>query len=575
MREFLIHKTTATHADPLKAVGLADLLQSAFDDPVEIRDAGGHFVVSLPEALGDGIQRIPHSPGYPLLRSGSGDETPKGVTTVDVSAEFARIKRWAENRKKSKMKKNADTELLQLIQEDAPIPRWWILAALTRSKLKGIDTWNRIAQAIVTVRQNDFREQIQASLRALSLGDLSSVEWPASSNGLFCPSQIKGVNELKPQSTSRGSVPVDAFEEWLRYRGYWQCANLVSSSDSIRVYVPVPGRVTSRSIGRIASGLEKERLGGCGPQSDILATLTIAQLLIERSREYHSPEAEPDPELSLPVGSTPAHILLGLYVTHYGKTSSQAYGVQAMCLLALPDWFPIKTNQDARDWLAILDEHRRIVSGLRDDRSDEIGLLMAYRRFLERRGESAIWSLVEFMEQYGPFLIRAREQKRRVKSFRTDHFRRISMGTAPKLTGVLNDVGFQAVATAVRKATVSAQAQKAMGRPDYREIRYDLLHDLRRKRSLPGIEPLIETVSDFISKYNAENARRREMSKSAPRNVTTEEFSAFAGLVERYGASTVGALLCAYGSCREPRDEDTPELADAGARAAESTQTTE
>ena len=133
------------------------------------------------------------------------------------------------------------------------------------------------------------------------------------------------------------------------------------------------------------------------------------------------------------------------------------------------------------------------------------------------------------------------------------------MSTDQNLTEILSDAGFQAVATAVRKATVSAQAQKAMKRTDYREIRYELLHELRRKRSLPGSGPLMESLGDFISKYNAENARRREMRRPAPRNVTTDEFSAFAILVERYGASLVGALLCAYGSCREPRDEEIPE----------------
>jgi hypothetical protein len=130
------------------------------------------------------------------------------------------------------------------------------------------------------------------------------------------------------------------------------------------------------------------------------------------------------------------------------------------------------------------------------------------------------------------------------------------MGVAPRLTEILNTSGFQAVAAAVRKATVSAQAQKAMKKKDYREIRYELLHDLRRKRSLPGVAPLIETVSDFVSSYNVENARRREMGKSAPRNVTTEEFSEFAALIEQHGAALIGALLCAYGSCREPREEE-------------------
>ena len=125
-----------------------------------------------------------------------------------------------------------------------------------------------------------------------------------------------------------------------------------------------------------------------------------------------------------------------------------------------------------------------------------------------------------------------------------------------RLGDILDDLGFQAVAAAVRRATVSAQALKAMNRPDYREIRYDLLPEIRRKRSLPGTEPLMEVVSDFVSRYNTENARRREMSKQAPRNLTTGEFAAFAKLVENHGASLVGALLCAYGSCREPGRDD-------------------
>jgi hypothetical protein len=158
------------------------------------------------------------------------------------------------------------------------------------------------------------------------------------------------------------------------------------------------------------------------------------------------------------------------------------------------------------------------------------------------------------MERYGPFVIRARDQGRSVRSFRTDRFRETVKHMDTTLTAILDDSGFKAVAAAVRRATVSAQALKAMKRPDYREIRYDLLPELRRKRSLPGVAHLMEGVADFVASYNVENARRREMGKQAPRNVTTEELSAFARLVERHGTSLVGALLCAYGSCREPRE---------------------
>jgi hypothetical protein len=378
---------------------------------------------------------------------------------------------------------------------------------------------------------------------------------------IFYPTSAKGYREPKPTGTKRKNFKVDEwgdpFIEWLKYRGYFAVASPRLVRKDVRILVPVPSDISIQALTSLSRELHKARIYGGLPKIDSLTVLKLAELLIRHSQEYHDSDAEVLPGLFLK-GKTPAEAISGVMVTHY-QSLGNAKAVSAMSTLALPGWFLMQSQQDAEDWLAILDEHQRIIRGLQDDHSDEIGLLIAYRRFLETRGEAALWALVEFMEHYGPFLIRAREQKRKVRSFRADYFRRIVMGIAPKLTEILNDQGFQAVAAAVRRATVNAQAQKAMGKSDYREIRYDLLHDLRRKRSLPGIVPLVETVSEFISKYNVENARRREMRKPAPRNVTTEEFMAFAALIERYGASMVGALLCAYGSCREPREEDAPE----------------
>lgn len=557
--EYTIHKTTGTHADALKAAGLADLLQSVSENPIKVRDAGPYFCVTFTGRLDESLRNLPHFPRYPWLKANSEDEAPKGLSVIDIPTEFARVKRWAENRKKLRQKAGVDFELEQLVQQDAPRPRWWVLAAMTATKLKAISTWNRVAQSIAEEPTKEFRKHVMESLDALYSGQPSNVDWKATSSGLFCPSAIKGFNELKPSGTSRGSVPVDDFEEWLRYIGYWQSAHLVSDSENIRVYVPVPMRLSSRSIGRLASRLENEMLIGCGPKSDILAVLALARLLIECSREYHEPSTAPDPELSIPLGASPAKLLSGLYVTHFAKTSQRAYGVQSTAVLALPDWFPITTYQEAEDWLSILDEHRRIITGLRNDRSDEIGLLIVYRRFLEKRGEAALWTLIEFMERYGVFVIRANglRQESRIRwvtRFTDQYFRRIVMGTNVQLVAIIDDPGFDALARAVRQATVTAQNKRARQDKDaWREVRYELLHDIHRTRKVPG-DAFVECISEFISRYNYENARHREVKKdikAAPANVSDEEFKFFAALVDRHGAPVVGALLAAYGSCKE------------------------
>lgn len=567
--EFKVYKTTATHGDALKAVGLADLLQSMFEEPVQVREQGAYFVIRLPDEWRNRASTLPHSPRYPWLKTGSeGTNVPQGMDVIDISAEFQRVKRWFENRAKLRQKGGADPALEQLVQQDAPRHRWWIVAAMTPTKLKAISTWNRVAQSIAEEDSNEFRKQVLESLDAVFSGQPSKVDWKATSSGLFCPSAIKGFNELKPRGTNRGSVPVDDFEEWLRYQGYWQSAHLVSDADNIRVYIPLPMQLTSRSIGRLASRLETEMLTGCGPKSDILAVIALARLLIEHSTEYHEPSVPPDPELSLPVGSTPAKLLSGLYVTHFAKTSQRAYGVQSTAILALPDWFPITTREEAEDWLQLLNEHRRVITGLRDDRSDEIGLLIAYRRFLEKRGESALWTLIEFMERYGAFVMRANgiKQENRVRwvtRFTDEYFRRIMMGTNSQLMGIINDPGFEAVARAVRQATVTAQNKRARQDKDaWREVRYELHHDIHRTRKVPG-NTFVECVSEFISRYNCENARRREVMKNiqaAPANVSDEELKSFLALVDCHGASVVGALLAAYGSCKEKWEGEEKEL---------------
>ena len=76
-----------------------------------------------------------------------------------------------------------------------------------------------------------------------------------------------------------------------------------------------------------------------------------------------------------------------------------------MTTLAIPGWFVINNADDALTFLSILNEHQRVVRSLQDDHSDEIGLLIEYRRFLEIRGESSILKLIEFMSRYGALVL--------------------------------------------------------------------------------------------------------------------------------------------------------------------------
>jgi len=549
-----VARTTGTHGDVLLAAGVADLLQSASDAEVRLSDDGTAIFVHVPTEVP--AADLPADPGYPFLKTKADQRAPAGVREYDYQELRERAQRFSKSRKHAA---RGGPELAALADEDRPPEVWRHLQVL--NTMQGDETTNRVCQAIAELSPDAFRSAVMGALQSLAKGLPSGLTWPATGVQLFSPNAAKGYCLLKPNGTGRNDKTkenwVDPFQEWLKYRGYFSIACPFFEGDkNIRLLCPVPGDIAFTSFKEVAARLNREGVYGGPPKMDALAVLRLAMLLIRHSEEYAAAPKLRIPGLKL-AGTAPGKVISEIQVTQY-QSLGQSRAIAAMFRLAVPAWFDIHSEQDAQEWLDILGEHEAVVRALRDDHSDEIGLLVAYRRFLERRGPAAATALVEFLGQYGPFLLRAREQGRRIRAFQTDRMERIVVANDASLAEILDNPGFKAVAAAVRRSTVSAQALKAMRVQNYREIRYDLLPDLRRKRSLPGT-PFIEAVAEFISLYNAENARRRELGMSAPANVTTEELQAFTELVDTRGSALVGALLCAYGSCREPREPEAAE----------------
>lgn len=360
---------------------------------------------------------------------------------------------------------------------------------------------------------------------------------------------------MKPDGTGRGDKTkdgwADPFIEWLRIRGYFAsaCPFFVGSKgEHVRLLCPVPRKIEAGALMDVVADLRQARIFGSAPKIDCMATLELARLLIRHFRERKRQRLEPDALIS------------GIMIANY-QSMGQAKAVSAVETLAVPGWLPLETEADADLWTTMLEEHQSVVRRLRDNYSDEIGLILSYRRFLEHRGPKALFTLLDFMGQYGIFLIRERasDPDSRRKQFQTDHLEAI-LNQQDEYKQIINNVGFKAVAAAIRSATVSAQAMKS-AKKEYREIRYDLLPELRRKRSLPGVGPFLESVSDFIARYNAESARRLEQEKrTGIKRVTSEDMESFTQLLlEQKDASVLGAMLCAYATCRVPKAADEPE----------------
>ena len=138
------------------------------------------------------------------------------------------------------------------------------------------------------------------------------------------------------------------------------------------------------------------------------------------------------------------------------------------------------------------------------------------------------------------------------------------MNVEPKLSKILETPGFQNIAYAIRQSTVVAQYRKQQNDRRY-DVRYGLGLELARKANYPA--EFIAALSDFLHKYNAENAQVME-NRPGPyrRSIQTSDIDDIVALVDEYGAPLICNLLVAYGYARSPR---APEPAESGAETEE------
>lgn len=113
-----------------------------------------------------------------------------------------------------------------------------------------------------------------------------------------------------------------------------------------------------------------------------------------------------------------------------------------------------------------------------------------------------------------------------------------------KISEIISNEGFQRVAYAIRKSTVTLQYTPKDQRKF--DVRYGLAQTLQNKSK--STADLAEFIGEFIATYNAETARHAEKTGNALRaNIRENELNLFYELLDKYPSKVVGALLASYG----------------------------
>ncbi|MBM3188953.1 MAG: hypothetical protein FJZ90_09565 [Chloroflexi bacterium] len=373
------------------------------------------------------------------------------------------------------------------------------------------------------------------------------------SGQIFNPAMGKGQNRPKADRLSMGNVSSFWLVEFLNAVGFYRAAitTQLRGSKDRKTYVLAPVELSLADHEKVFDEFRKAmRRVEPAVRSDILASLRYARALVEYARKD---EGRSVLRRYIQV-ARPDRIVAGFASAFY-KSLGNSAATMNLPFVGLPGWLRVRSADDLVSALAILSEHEAVVQPLDESHSDAYDLLLAYRDFCSGDDLEAFFA---FCVGYSSYLIGQRERNRYAFQFTTDNLRRLIMSSEPKLTPIIENDGFQSIAYAIRQSTVVAQYRKQQGDRRY-DVRYGLGQQLARKSHYP--DAFIAELSDFLHRYNAENAQVME-SRPGPyrRSVRTTDLDAIVRLVDEYGSETICNLLIAYGYARTPREPGLQEM---------------
>lgn len=573
---YYVDKRTSTFADVLAAYGLAAVLDEVVTQAIGrhvqgstwLRDAGPYYIIELLEPLQeawvDGCR--PFVTSFVQTRKANPpDDFPAGAVR-DYEAGWERFRAYREARanlpKTAQEEGAVDSDAQRALDALRPQPDFWVLALVGDYRMQALSTYNNAvlqwwstqdALAINLKTILAMCAEPAVDLDAIARGWAKQIKRKGlkrdlTASQLFNPHQGKGQNRTKANALAMGNEKSFWLLEYLKAAGLWECAvpRTVRGGDDRKTYVLAPVNITLGAHKAVFKTFAGRLWNETAVKMDCVAALLYTQTLLEYS------EAGQYDELDFE-GYGPDRVVAGFHVTQYKLLSRNAYTALNLAFIGLPRWVGEACDREEISQMEeVIKEHKKIVNGIEEARSDGYNLLVQYRDFLSGQQLDAFF---DFAVGYSQYLTSEWEAGHRwVRPFRPKHLGRLIVTMKKDLRAIIENPGFQNVAYAIRYSTIIPQGRKARGESSLYDIRYGLGRELKQKANRK--DDFIAALGDFMQSYNAENAQVLETKKQQMRrDLRTGDVEAIVGLVDEYGPQVVCNLLVAYGYAREPREE--------------------
>jgi len=591
-KSLYVDKMSGTFADPLLAYGLAvvvrDVLGRArgrIQPKVRITDQGYYYRLDCTPALDETRLAVVPPPYMPavVIRTAKNaarlppDLPPQAIVDYEVErdkrTEFFNVRQELPAEAKTALARGEDHRALVALRGLHPHEHWDVFRAINPAALSGYNKlmtqWWAVQEAlprVLTLLRDLFAQtpnDLEAAVATWKTLDKEygwGIRAGTTAQQVYNPSQGKGQNRPKADRLVMDNVK-DTFwlTEWLKAVGFYQAAltKQLRRVKDRKSYVAAPTEIELGESDRIMEAF-RGSMARAEPaiRSDVLAALRYTRVLLQFSQQQKGASLK----ARLFQHHRPSRVVSGFHGAFY-KNLGNAVATMNLSFIGLPGWIRVEDEADVVSALEILAEHEAIVRQFEESHSDAYDLLLLYRDFVSGNDLPPFFA---FTTAYSSYIIGHRERAGgRARQFREDNLRRLIVSAEPKLSKILDTQGFKNIAYAIRQSTVVAQYRKGQGDRRY-DVRYGLGAGLARKANYPN--EFIAALSDFLHKYNAENAQVME-NRPGPyrRSIQTSDIDDIVALVDEYGAPLVCNLLVAYGYARSPREaplqdeNDTPD----------------
>lgn len=566
-REFTIYKQSGTYAETIEAFGLAILLNEILQRSettgirITIEDKQSYFsVVSNKEITTEILQKISYFPIIKFLIKDTETIIPEDVSInqcFDYPTQKAEQDKYKEEF--NRINNNPD-----LSADEKKIAR----NKLTQQKNDAFglsidaeyDIYKELKQNPYAsymklyenfhANKNDFTALLTNILSYYANTEIQNnkvnlVDKSPTSQQLINPYQGKGLNKLKANNVSMSNLKSFWITETMKISGALQMMAIqyvkVGSSYDLKVYVPEFKQIQLTKAKNIFKEFKRYLKSTTPIKLDIVNIIDLTIRFIILTPEYQKGKIK--------------NTIKGLH-TVYQKDLGQNKAVANIAFINTPDFIVYSNKDESKEWIDILKTQKNLINSIEETGNSTQGL-QNYRNFLNSNGERSLDYFHSFIRWYAIYLMQSLDNdKYYIKPFETETLNKFYNNMDKQnlnLKEIIENEGFQAIAKAIRKSTVTLQYTPKENRKF--DIRYGLAQQLQNKSK--STEDLATFIGEFIGTYNAETARYVEKSNKAIKtnvkdkkiraNVKNEELMQFYSLLDKKPAKLIGALLSSYG----------------------------